>query len=177
MKKSLYILAELSDRDFEWLLTSGQHRHLTAGQMLIQEGESIDALYLILTGTFAVCVQALGNREVAHLSVGELVGEMSFVEDRPPSATVQALEDASVWAIPRLMLTAKLSQDVAFASHFYRALSILLSDRLRSTVTRLGGVPDQDSGLNDLPPNSKILDSLDIAQVRLAWLLNQLGGV
>jgi CRP/FNR family cyclic AMP-dependent transcriptional regulator len=177
MNKTLYILAELSDRDFDWLIHNGLRRSLTAGQTLIQEGESIDALYLVLTGSFKVTAKAVGDRELADLTAGELVGEMSFVDDRPPSATVQALEESTVWAIPRLLLSSKLSQDIGFAANFYRALSILLSDRLRSTLTRLGSIHDTDSRLDDVEPNTRILDTLDIAQVRLDWLLKQLGGV
>lgn len=174
MKKALYILAELSDRDFEWLISAGQQRTIKPGQALIQEGGSIDALYLILSGSFAVCVAALDHKEVARLAPGELVGEMSFVDDRPPSATVQAIDESIVWCIPRLMLATKLSQDVAFSAHFYRALAILLSDRLRSTVNRMGGSTEQDGSIDDIRPNSKVMEGLDIAKVRLEWLFKRL---
>lgn len=174
MKKALYILAELSDRDFEWLISTGQRREILAGQSLIQEGESIDALYLVLGGKFAVCVAALDNREVAQLSAGELVGEMSFVDDRPPSATVKALENSIVWAVPRMILSQKLSQDVGFSAHFHKALAILLSDRLRNTINKFGGVTEQDGLLEDFEPSSKLMDGLEIAKVRLEWLFKRL---
>jgi CRP/FNR family transcriptional regulator, cyclic AMP receptor protein len=172
MQKTLYILAEFSDRDFDWLLTAGRKRKVAAGTTLIQEGMSTDALYIVLDGTLAVLVEALGGEEVARLQYGEIVGEMSFVDSRPPSATVKAVEESLVWAISRLQLTNKLRQDVSFAANFYRAIAVFLSDRLRETVSRLGYNKDQPGAEDDINP--EVLKSLEIAQIRLDWLLNRL---
>jgi len=38
---------------------------------------------------------------VAQLMSGEVIGEMSFVDSYPPSASVQALERSAVLAVPR----------------------------------------------------------------------------
>jgi CRP-like cAMP-binding protein len=175
MKKALYILAELSDRDFDWLISTGRKRVLPEGTVLIREGEATDALYIVLDGLLSVCTEALEGQEVAQLSSGELVGEMSFVDARPPSATVRAIQTTVVWSIPRVQLAAKLSQDVGFAAHFYQALAVLLSDRLRSTVDRLGHPKDAEVETSD--PSPKLLNSIEIAKVRLDWLLNRLKGV
>lgn len=177
MKKALYILAELSDRDFEWLINAGRREVVSAGTTIIHEGEPISALYLVLDGMLAVSAEALGGGEIARLSQGELVGEMSLVDSRPPSATVKALEDSRLWSIPRTQLAAKLSQDVSFASHFYHAIAVFLSDRLRGTVSRLGYTKDQQNlpePENDPDLHPDIADNLELAKVRLDWLLNRL---
>ena len=41
-------------------------------------------------------------------------------------------------SIPWQQLAAKLQQDVGFASRFYRAIAILLSDKLQSMIAQLG---------------------------------------
>ncbi|NET38928.1 MAG: cyclic nucleotide-binding domain-containing protein [Cyanothece sp. SIO1E1] len=181
MKKALYFLAELSDHDFEWLLTAGRRQVISAGTILIHEGVPTDAFYLLIDGTLSVSVDVLNGKEIARLSSGEVVGEMSFVDARLPSATVKALEDSLVWSIPRTQLAAKLLQDVAFASHFYQAIAVFLSDRLRGTVSRLGytygygqepqldPAPETDTDLNP-----EILPSLELAKIRLEWLLGRL---
>jgi CRP/FNR family transcriptional regulator, cyclic AMP receptor protein len=61
------------------------------------------------------------------------MGEMSFVDQAPPSATVQAMEPSFVLDIPRRRLNAKLAEDAGFAARFYRALSMFLAARLRAT--------------------------------------------
>ncbi|HBB31614.1 MAG TPA: cyclic nucleotide-binding protein [Cyanobacteria bacterium UBA8803] len=180
MKKVLYILAELSDRDFSWLITAGKRLRIPAGTTLIEEGKSINALYIILDGSFAVSTEALGGGEIAQLTSGEVVGEISFVDSRPPTATVTALENSLVWAISRGQLSAKLLQDANFAAHFYHALAMFLADRLRVTVGRLGYSkaqhPNQDmeATTSDEDLNPDFLSSLEIAQYRLDWLLNRL---
>jgi CRP-like cAMP-binding protein len=176
MKKALYILAELSDRDFEWLIHVGRSKKVSAGSVLIQEGTPIDALYLVLEGDLAVIIGEVDGEEIAHIGYGEVVGEISFVDSRPPTATVKAAEDSLVWAIPRTQLTAKLSQDIAFSSHFYKALAVFLSDRLRRTVTRLGYEHDESKEAGEDPDdlNPQLKGSLELAKARLDWLLNQL---
>jgi CRP/FNR family transcriptional regulator, cyclic AMP receptor protein len=90
MKKALYLLSEFSDRDFDWLLTAGRRKTVSADDVLIRQGEPIDALYVLLAGTLAVQVGS-DRRQIAQLSAGEIVGEMSFIDARPPSATVRAI--------------------------------------------------------------------------------------
>lgn len=175
MKKALYMLAAFSDRDFDWLLTAGKRKNVPAKGVLIREGEPTDALYVVLRGTLAVCVEAMGGEEIARLSRGEVVGEMSFIDTRPPSATVKAIEDSVVWSIPRMKLAAKLLQDVEFACHFYHSIAVFLSDRLRDTVSRFGYDKDQLSD-DESGVNPQVIDNLDLAKVRLDWLLNRLLG-
>ena len=70
--------------------------------------------------------------------VEAVVGEMSFLDSQPPSASVRAVKKSWVLAISRKSLTDKLASDMAFAARFYRALGVFLSDRLRSTLGLLG---------------------------------------
>jgi len=180
MKTSLYILTELSDRDFEWLMVSGRRRAIAAGTTLIHEGDPIDALYIVVDGTLIVTAFATGDKELATLSRGEVVGEMSFADSRPPSATVKAMENTTVWTIPRIQLAAKLKQDEGFASRFYHALAILLSDRLRLTISRLGEHKQWQAASTDTieeSTNPAILGSLQLAQIRLEYLLKRLKDV
>jgi CRP-like cAMP-binding protein len=175
MKKALYMLAEFSDRDFDWLLTAGRRQNIPAEATLIYEGEPTDALYIVLAGTLAVFVASREGEEIAQLGTGEIIGEMSFIDTRPPSATVKAVTPALVWAIPRTKLAAKLLQDVEFACHFYHAIAVFLSDRLRHTVSRLGydkdELPEDESNINP-----HVISNLDLAKARLEWLLNRLRG-
>src|SRR5262245_60948864 len=120
MRKVLYILGELSDTDVEWLIATGTKQNLDAEQILIEQGTPITTLYIVLDGQLWVgTVRSGRDNEVARLGTGEIVGEMSFVDSRPPSATVKALTPSVVLAIPRPVLVAKLQQDAEFASRFY----------------------------------------------------------
>jgi CRP-like cAMP-binding protein len=142
MSKAVVILGELSDRDIDWMLANGSKQELPKEQVLITEGQPLNALYIVIDGTLKVYVASLGNREIGTIASGKVLGEMSFVDGRLPSATVKAIEDSVILSIPRQKLTEKLEQDVLFSLRFYRAITKFLSTRLRGTVSRLGSEPD-----------------------------------
>jgi CRP/FNR family transcriptional regulator, cyclic AMP receptor protein len=173
MKKVLFILGELSDDDIDWLVKAGIRQEVEAGTVLIYEGHPVDTLYILLDGALVVTISALEGRQIARLSSGDVVGEMSFVDARPPSATVQTLEQSLVLAIPRKTLNEKLQQDVGFASRFYRALAILLSSRLRGTVKQLGD-KNQSNASNAKDPDLEASENMAIAEVRFNWMLRRL---
>lgn len=177
MRKVLFILGELSDDDVEWMIANGKKQQVPAGTVLIHEGQAVNALYIILDGSVSVLAQALGGQEIARLGVGEMVGEMSFVDARPPSATVKALEKATVFVIPRGELSIKLEQDHPFAARFYRAIAVFLSDRLRGTVSRLGygrgqRLTEDVEYADELDPS--VLDTVYLAGTRFDRMLKRL---
>lgn len=177
MKRVVFILGVLEDEDVDWLIESGQRLEIQPGDVLIREGEPCDQLFLILDGTLEVSVAALATAPIAQLATGEVVGEMSFVDGQPPSATVTALQSSIVLAISCGQLRHKLQQDIWFASRFYRALAILLSSRLRSTVKHLQGehwrpvATLNDAGLDEMS------DMLSMGGIRFDWMLKRLRDV
>jgi CRP/FNR family cyclic AMP-dependent transcriptional regulator len=180
MRKALFFLGVLNDSDLEWMIAAGTKQQLNPGEVLIEEGKFATSLYLVLDGVFSVIARTTGQREVARLRSGEIVGEMSYVDSRPPSATVQAAEPSSVLAIPRQILDGRLQLDVAFAARFYRAIAVLLSDRLRSTVGLLGYGPgqtlqDQASYADEI--DTAVLDNISLAGARFDLLLRRLRAI
>jgi CRP/FNR family cyclic AMP-dependent transcriptional regulator len=176
MRKALFFLGILDDDDLEWMITNGRQEEVPAQTILIQEGKPLEAIYLVLDGAFAVLV---AGTEVARLLSGEVLGEISFVDSRPPSATVQAVEDARVLAISRRLLGCRLEQNAAFAARFYRALAVFLADRLRSTTSRLGygqggALRDETEYEDELDP--AVLDTVSLAGARFDMLLRRLRG-
>jgi CRP-like cAMP-binding protein len=169
MKKVLYILGEFEDDDIEWLAKAGRKVGIPTGQALIREGEPIDSVYFVTHGTFTVST-AVGG-EVARVGAGEVLGEISYVDRRPPTATVTAAEQSGVIAIPCTLLSAKLAQDAGFAARFYRALAVFLADRLRSTLRQLG----QDAGDgSDDELDLGALDTVSKAGVRFERIIQRL---
>jgi len=109
------------------------------------------------------------------------VGEISFVDSRPPPATVTAAQFSHVLAIPRAVLCAKMATDAWFASRFFKALAIFLADRLRTTTSRLGyGRPIQDEDENQDAGDEidlEVMDSVSLAAIRFDKLLKRLQSV
>ena len=149
------LLKELSNSDIDWMIATGLRREIAAGTVLVQDGKAADSLHILLDGILTVTVSQpddnplarafaaieggeTSGREIARLASGEVVGEIPFVSVRPIATTVKAAEKSLVMSIQEQQLAVKLQQDVGFASRFYRAIAILLSDRLQSIITQFG---------------------------------------
>ncbi len=177
MRKALYFLGILNDSDIDWLISAGHRREVPAGDAIIREGLPLDSVYLVIDGAFSVRVQAIQNQEIARLMSGEVMGEMSFVDGAPPSATVQAMEASFVLEIPRRRLNAKLADDTGFGSRFYRALSMFLASRLRATnAAQAGPAANQHDEPGD-EMNFDALDNISMAGARFDWIQRRLRSV
>ncbi len=175
MRKVLAMLGRLEDSDLDWIVNHGHRRYVAADTLLVEEGVPLDALYILLDGTLRV---SLGLRSgnpvgIAKLASGEIVGEISFIDPRPPSASVQAVTDSHVLAISRDALHKHLDEDRAFAANFYFAIAAYLADRLRQTTAQLGyGKAPQDNNQDEL--NDSSLDEISIAATRFDDILKRL---
>jgi CRP/FNR family cyclic AMP-dependent transcriptional regulator len=173
MRKVLFIFGVLNDSDIDWMARSGARRGVRRHEVLIQEGVPIDAIVLLLQGRMGVSVSGAG--EIAQIEAGDFIGEMSLVDSAPPSATVIANVDSVALFLDKQILLRRLAGDHA-ASRFYRALAILLSDRLRATERRIA-YGEQDYGLGNEATRLKdeldpgVLDQLSVAGERFDRLL------
>ena len=119
MRKIFYLFGQLTDADIEWMLSKGKRERVPAGTSIVREGQPIDSLFILLDGVLEVTGPGLGTDKPIRLGCGEVVGEISFVDSRPPTATVTAAAAAVVLSIPRAALLEKLEQDHEFAARFY----------------------------------------------------------
>lgn len=144
MTRSAHILGLLRDEDIDWIAQVGLRVTLPAGQPLVEEGRRNSFLHIILSGAFLVTSRSTGDRQISVMQRGEVIGELSFLDARPPSATVRAVRASQVLAITRSEVGRKLESDLGFGSRFYKALGITLAIRLRA-LTR-GGAAEEDEG-------------------------------
>ena len=172
-KKALFILSQLNNDDIDWIVQKGKKEILDPGTILIDEGRQIDALYIVLDGSLSVLLDSDHTKELARIATGELVGEVSFIDARPPLATVKAIEETHLLAIPRRHLIIKLQHDMGFASRFYYGISLCLADRMRGTIRHIEygrnielDQPEMDR--EDINPN--VLENLALAQAKFNWL-------
>ena len=131
MLDALGLLSELTEEDINWIQDHGVEQQVIANTLLIQEGLHPEALFIVLEGLVGIEVEAIHSRRIATAGPGELLGEVSFLDGSPASATVRAIENSLLLALPRPVLEARLEADAAFAARFYRACGRILSRRLR----------------------------------------------
>ncbi len=176
MQKILYILGQLTDTDVEWLINTGARHKYETGQNLITQGRENAFLFILLEGYVSISVAGVGEVDVA--GSGEILGEMSLVDARPPSATVSAIDETYALQLPHELLRARTEEDHGFGMRFYRAMAILLSQRLRSSQSlefnEETGLVDGQEQEGEL--DAYVLDSLHVAGARFDRLLKKLMG-
>ncbi|MGF9756402.1 patatin-like phospholipase family protein [Microvirga sp. 0TCS3.31] len=105
---------------------------LPGGEVLFQEGDPADALYMLVSGALGVSVQGSHGeqRRIARISPPETIGEMALISNAPRSATITALRDS---VLLKLTLPAFERLSARWPSVMLY-LSKLLADRLRATT-------------------------------------------
>lgn len=91
-------------------------------------------MFYLLSGTLGV-FKVKGNKEqqIGTIYSGEVVGEMSFLDKEPRSASVKALTDCTLNIIP----SEKFERALNAMPAWYKALVNTLLDRLRKANTRI----------------------------------------
>lgn len=103
-------------------------------EYLVREGEESNEMYFLTSGTLAI-FKRKGNAEqqIGTIYAGELVGEMSFLDSKPRSASVRAISESELIVIPNEKMQKVLNAQPAW----YQALINTLLDRLRKANSRI----------------------------------------
>ncbi len=100
------------------------------GELIFREGEAGDAAYVIDEGAVEIAALRHGQEVVlAHLTVGELFGEMALLDGQLRSATARALETTTLVVIHRDQVERQLVQADPLLNLFVK----VILERLRST--------------------------------------------
>lgn len=179
MRKVLYIFGQLSDQDTDWLASVGRRLYLEPGETLIRQGIRIEQLFIVLDGELKVMQP--GGKEIARVGSGDILGEMSFIDNSPTFASVEAQTKVVVLAIEQRLIKERLERDTAFAARFYKAIASFLADRMRNTMARFGygespedAKPPSSDQVGELDEN--VLDNVHLAGGRFERMLKKLMG-
>lgn len=105
---------------------------LKKGEILISEGDSSDGIYILKSGELAIYKFEKDQQRhnvIGHVQPGELVGEMSFLDNLPRSATVKATTDCVVSLLNR----SEFNKLFETQHPLMQTLIKTLSERLRKT--------------------------------------------
>jgi CRP-like cAMP-binding protein len=97
------IFAELEKSDVDRLEASLIEREYNPGQTIFNKGDKGDSLYIIKKGRVKVAITSQKGEEaiLVTLGAGEILGELSFIDGKRRSATVEAIEKTWVLCLLR----------------------------------------------------------------------------
>jgi CRP-like cAMP-binding protein len=108
---------------------------LQRNDLIFSEGDDASELYVVRSGRIAIAKRSADGREsvVALMEEGDLIGEMSFFDNKGRSADARALEPSELVAVPFATLRAAFEE----RPHLLWVVVELLVDRLRQTDSAL----------------------------------------
>jgi CRP-like cAMP-binding protein len=119
----------LNKRALGQLVKGGREIKHPDGHEVITEGAGAVGFHLITGGTARVTTGGLVRRT---LGIGDYFGEISVIDGRPRSASVEAIENLTTLAIAPAIVNGLIEDNPAFA----RRLLVLLCSRLREAERR-----------------------------------------
>ncbi|MBG88982.1 MAG: cyclic nucleotide-binding protein [Verrucomicrobiales bacterium] len=179
MKKVLYILGLLEDKDVDWLVGAGQKQVIPPEEVIVRERNQNHKILLLLDGQVRVSVR---GREITTIGPGEFMGEISLLDSRPASATLESSQTSTVLAIPFEKVQEKLARDVGFAARMYQALGIFLAVRLRLANIQLAVGLDESIDLTEETDEAEeidpeLLEKITLAGDRFKWIMDRLDAI
>lgn len=107
---------------------------LKADEYLLREGEESTTMYFLQSGTLAVLKrQGDEEKQIGTIYSGEVVGEMSFLDKEPRSASIKAMKESELVVIP----AEKFDKVFKGQPAWYKALINTLLERLRKANPRI----------------------------------------
>lgn len=138
------LLAGITEAEAIALVMASEKVRFNKSQLLVEEGETEQSLYIILSGRVHVVLSGSKGKSitVVTLGAGECVGEMGALDQQPASATVIAENSVDALKLDRLTFSDVLHQN----PHISVTILKTLARRLHSThqqIVRLASVSVQ----------------------------------
>lgn len=136
------LFAALSPQSAQELAGAMTSLKLNRGEVLFEEGEPGDRLYVIGSGKIKVGRSSSDGREnlLTVLGGGDVLGELSLFDPGPRTATATAVSSSVVYELTHERLSALLASDPSVASYLLQALA----HRLRRTNEALADLVFSD---------------------------------
>lgn len=131
-------LSDVSSEHRAFLACFGKFMRPESGEVLINEGDAQESLYVILSGTLhIVASHAERPTLLAAFGEGDSIGEINLFDPATASATAVVRSSSLIWTISREELNAFLEADPAAGVSVMKGLLRQVAQRIRSMNEKL----------------------------------------
>lgn len=128
----------LTDTERDRVEKIGEVKRIAEGAYLIRAGEIDSTLFAIEDGRLDIIGIDDGQVTVlATVGPGDVIGEVSFIDDSPRAVSVKAGEETTVRAWDKRTLSEALAFEPQVLAKFSVAMNELLVERLRDITRRV----------------------------------------
>ncbi|MEK6245066.1 MAG: cyclic nucleotide-binding domain-containing protein [Pseudomonadota bacterium] len=129
--KEMALCRALSGAELDAIAAIVETREIAAGKELFREDDPGDGLYLVVAGEIDVIKRGpRGDRSLARLGPGGVLGEMSLITADARSATGRAMVDSRVLRLPAQPFRALLGEGSTAALKIAAAIAEILARRV-----------------------------------------------
>ncbi|MDA3039332.1 MAG: cyclic nucleotide-binding domain-containing protein [Actinomycetota bacterium] len=96
--KATALFSTCSDKQLELIGKVTDRTSAAAGTVLVKQDSVPHQMAILISGSAKVEV---GDKEVANLGPGDVVGELAMIDSKPASATVTMTTDGEAWMVAR----------------------------------------------------------------------------
>lgn len=132
------LFSNLTEDQMGELLDMMYEEKVSVGVNIVQEGEPGDTLYVITSGRAEVLKEDDHGdfHHIAMLKPGDVIGEISLLDERPRSATVRAVESTQLVGLAVSDLKAKSKPEVSLENILKVNFARTMSQNIRKLNTR-----------------------------------------
>ncbi|MEZ6125734.1 MAG: cyclic nucleotide-binding domain-containing protein [Planctomycetaceae bacterium] len=145
---ALQIFQNLDDADVGQICEALQPIEFQPGDLILHEGQCIQALWIILDGECIVSrsCKETQERTLATLKSGDVFGEMSFIRTAPHSASIRATTAVKVCCYQREAFLEMAQRRPEAAWRVTANIAAVLAERLRRMDTWVCELVDSPKG-------------------------------
>ena len=130
--KNAALFASLTPLELKIVDGLMHERRYLAGEIVFDEGEEGQALYLVMSGQVEIRrVHGPAPQVVAELSAGSVFGDLALLDDSPRNAQARALENCELAVFFRADFMGLMETDAVIGYKISLALARLSGQRLR----------------------------------------------
>jgi CRP-like cAMP-binding protein len=118
--KRVPLFAACTRKELELIARSGDEIQMTAGTVLVDQGQTGHEAFVVLDGKVTV---RRNGRKVATLGEGSIVGELSLLDHGPRTARVECETDCTLFVISQRHFLAVIDEVPSLAHKLLAALA------------------------------------------------------
>lgn len=133
--KKMSLFVKLSDREMRSVDGFMHERNYLKDEIVFDEGEEGQALYVILEGKVMICHQGQTGQPIAVLGAGDFCGELALLDDGPRVAQARAAENCLIMVLFRRDFQSLMDSHQLIGSKITLQLARHIGTRLRAAMS------------------------------------------
>lgn len=133
------LFCDLTERELKIVDGFVHRRDFLAGEVVFDEGEEGQALYVIVSGKVAICLPGRQDTPLAELQNRDFFGELGLLDGWPRSAQARAVMPSELIVLARADFEHLMQSHARIASRIAFKLAHHLGQRLRQMLAQSTG--------------------------------------